>query len=124
MEINYSNSKTIDFPIATDNSIEIVKNAVLGLKSIFKKGYKYQKSGIVLSGLCESKSYNDNLFLSIKDKKLKNLMKFIDYTNFRYGRSTLSLAAALSNKKWKTKNQYFSKINTANFDYLPIVKIS
>ena len=124
MEINYSNSKTIDFPIATDNSIEIVKNAVLGLKSIFKKGYKYQKSGIVLSGLCESKSYNDNLFFSTKDKKLKNLMKFIDYTNFRYGRSTLSLAAALSNKKWKTKNQYFSKIDTANFDYLPIVKIS
>ena len=27
-KIFYSNSKTIDFPIATDNSIEIVKNAL------------------------------------------------------------------------------------------------
>jgi len=124
MEICYSNSKTIDFPIATDNSIEIVKSAVFGLKSIFKKGYKYQKSGIILSGLCESKSYNDNLFSSTKDKRTKNLMRSIDYTNFRYGRSTLSLAVALSNKKWKTKRQHSSKIDTANFDCLPIVKVS
>ena len=124
MKIYYSNSKTIDFPIATDNSIEIVKSAILGLKLIFKKGYKYQKSGIILSGLCESKSYNDNLFFSTKDKKIKNLMRSIDYTNFRYGRSTLSLAAAISKKKWETKRQYFSKIDTAHFDYLPIVKVS
>jgi len=124
MEIHYSNSKTIDFPIATDNSIEIVKSAVFGLKSIFKKGYKYQKSGIILSGLCESKNYNDNLFSSTKDKRTKNLMRSIDYTNFRYGRSTLSLAVALSNKKWKTKRQHSSKIDTANFDCLPIIKVS
>jgi len=124
MEIHYSNSKTIDFPIATDNSIEIVKSAVFGLKSIFKKGYKYQKSGIILSGLYESKSYNNNLFSSTKDKKTKDLMRSIDYTNFRYGRSTLSLAVALSKKKWKTKKQYFSKIDTTNFDCLPTVKIS
>ena len=124
MEIHYSNSKTIDFPIATDNSIEIVKSAVFGLKSIFKKGYKYQKSGIILSGLCESKNYNDNLFSSTKDKRTKNLMRSIDYTNFRYGRSTLSLAVAISNKKWETKRQHFSKIDTTNFDYLPIIKIS
>ena len=124
MEIHYSNSKTIDFPIATDNSIEIVKSAILGLKLIFKKGYKYQKSGIILSGLYESKSYNNNLFSSTKDKKTKDLMRSIDYTNFRYGRSTLSLAVALSKEKWKTKKQYFSKIDTTNFDCLPTVKIS
>ena len=124
MEIHYSNSKTIDFPIATDNSIEIVKSAIFGLKSIFKKGHKYQKSGIVLSGLCESKSYNNNLFSSTKDKRTKNLMRSIDYTNFRYGHSTLSLAVAVSNKKWKTKRQHSSKIDTTNFDCLPIIKVS
>ena len=124
MEIHYSNSKTIDFPIATDNSIEIVKSAILGLKLIFKKGYKYQKSGIILSGLYESKSYNNNLFSSTKDKKTKDLMRSIDRTNFRYGHSTLSLAVAVSNKKWKTKIQHSSKIDTANFDCLPIIKVS
>ena len=118
-----SNSKTIDFPIATDNSIEIVKNALGGLKSIFKKGYKYQKTGIILSGLLDSKKTH-NLFSSSKEKRIKSLMKSIDYTNYRYGRSTLSLADAGLNKKWNIRRKYSSKIDTANFDCLPIVKVN
>jgi len=122
-KIFYSNSKTIDFPIATDNSIEIVKNALEGLKSIFKKGYRYQKAGIILSGLLDSKKTH-NLFSSSKEKRIKSLMKSIDYTNYRYGRSTLSLADAGLNKKMNIRRKYFSKIDTANFDCLPIVKVN
>ena len=122
-KIFYSNSRTIDFPVATDNSIEIVKNALEGLKFIFKRGYKYQKTGIILSGLSDSeKTYN--LFSSPKENKIKSLMKSIDYTNYRYGRSTLSLADAGLNKKWNMRRKYSSKIDTANFDCLPIVKVS
>ena len=47
----YSNAKTIDFPIATNNSIETVKTAVSILESIFKNGYRYQKAGVMLTGL-------------------------------------------------------------------------
>ena len=122
-EIYYSNSKTIDFPIATDNSIEIVKTALIGLKSIFKEGFQYQKSGITLSGL-SSPENNKNLFSSIKKDKIKNLMQSIDYTNYRYGRSTLSLADAGLNKKWKVKREHSSKIDTADFYFLPTVKAS
>ena len=118
----YSNSKTIDFPIATDDSIEIVKNALIGLKFIFKKGYKYQKTGIVLSGLLESEKIN-NLFSTSKESKIKNLMKSIDYTNYKYGRSTLSLAEAGINKKWNIKRKYSSKIDTTDYYHLPIVKV-
>ena len=122
-EIYYSNSKTIDFPIATDNSIEIVKTALIGLKSIFKEGFQYQKSGITLSGLSGAEN-NKNLFSSIKKDKIKNLMQSIDYTNYRYGRSTLSLADAGLNKKWKVKREHSSKIDTADFYFLPTVKAS
>ena len=117
----YSNSKTIDFPIATDNSIEIVKTALTALKDIFKNGYRYQKSGIMLSGLFDSEG-GKNLFSSIKDDKIKNLMKSIDNTNYRFGRSTLSLASAGINKKWNIKRQYSSKIDTADFNFLPTIK--
>ena len=117
----YSNSKTIDFPIATDNSIEIVKTALTALKDIFKNGYRYQKSGIMLSGLFDSEG-GKNLFSSIKDDKIKSLMKSIDNTNYRFGRSTLSLASAGINKKWNIKRQYSSKIDTADFNFLPTIK--
>ena len=117
----YSNSKTIDLPMATDNSIEIVKTALTGLKDIFKNGYKYQKAGIMLSGLSDSQE-SKNLFSSLKDDKIKNLMKTIDNTNYKFGRSTLSLASAGINKKWNIKRQHYSKIDTSDFNYLPTIK--
>ncbi len=116
--IFYSNSKTIDFPIATNNSIEIVKNALTGLDLIYKDGFKYQKAGIILSGLSDSERGN-SLFKSTRDEKIKNLMQSIDNTNYRYGRSTVSLASAGINKKWSMRRQYSSKIDTADFYFLP-----
>ena len=116
--IFYSNSKTIDFPIATNNSIEIVKNALTGLDLIYKDGFKYQKAGIILSGLSDSEKGN-SLFKSTKDEKIKNLMQSIDNTNYRYGRSTISLASAGINKRWSMRRQYSSKIDTADFYSLP-----
>jgi len=117
----YSNSKTIDFPIATNNSIEIVKTALIALDNIFKNGYRYQKVGVLLTGLSESNN-NKNLFSSEKDYKISNLMKSIDNTNYRYGRSTLSLASAGVNKRWNMKREHSSKIDTADFYCLPTIK--
>ena len=117
----YSNSKTIDFPIGTSDSIEIVKTALTILESIFKNGYRYQKAGVLLSGLSESTN-NKNLFSSKKDEKINCLMKSIDNTNYRYGRSTLSLASAGVHKKWSSKRQYYSRIDTADFHCLPTIK--
>ena len=117
----YSNSKTIDLPMATDNSIEIVKTALTGLKDIFKNGYRYQKAGIMLSSLSDLQG-SKNLFSSLKDDKIKNLMKTIDNTNYKFGRSTLSLASAGINKKWNIKRQHYSKIDTSDFNYLPTIK--
>ena len=65
-----------------------------------------------------------NLFSSERDEKINNLMKSIDNTNYRYGRSTLSLASAGVHKKWNMRRQHSSKIDTACFDLLPAVRTS
>ena len=117
----YSNAKTIDFPIATNNSIETVKTAVNILEKIFKNGYQYQKAGVMLTGL-RNDDGRKNLFSSEKDEKINSLMRSIDNTNYRYGRSTLSLASAGVQKKWNMRRQYSSKIDTADFYCLPTIK--
>jgi len=117
----YSNSKTVDLPIATNNSIEIVKVALNALETIFKNGYRYQKAGVMLSRLSDSAN-GKNLFSSEKDEKINNLMKSIDNTNYRYGRSTLSFASAGVHKRCNLKREYSSKIDTANFYCLPTIK--
>ena len=117
----YSNSKTIDFPIATNNSIETVKTAITILESIYKNGYKYQKAGVMFSGLSDENS-KENLFASEKDEKINKLMRSIDKTNFRFGRRTLSIASAGIRKKWFMKREHSSKIDTADFYCIPTIK--
>ena len=121
----YVNSKDIDLPIRTNDSIELVKQALIALKYIYKKGYKYQKVGIIFSALSDVGIYKKNLFSLINsEEKRKKLMKAIDYTNNKYGRNALSIAHAGLKKKWNIKRQHYSKIDTACFDFLPIVKIA
>ena len=117
----YSNSKTIDFAISTNNSIEIVKTALVALDSIFKNGYRYQKAGVMLTGL-SNEDGSKNLFSCEKDEKIKGLMRSIDNTNYRYGRSTLSLASAGVQKRWNMRREHSSKIDTADFYLLPRIR--
>ena len=121
----YANSKDIDLPIRTNDSIELVKQALVALRYIYRKGYKYQKAGIILSKLNDINIYKKNLFSSINnEEKRKKLMKAIDYTNIKYGRHALSIAQTGLRKKWNIKKQYSSKIDTACFSFLPTVKIA
>jgi len=121
----YANTKDIDLPIRTNDSIELVKQALIALKYIYKKGYKYQKSGIILSKLKDVNIYRKNLFSTIgNEEKRKNLMKAIDFTNAKYGRHALSVAQAGLRRDWNIKRQHSSKIDTACFELLPFVRTS
>ena len=120
----YSNGKTIDLPIATSNSIELIKNAKQALKNIYKPNYYYQKAGIILSKLKSSDGNDVNLLTPLLEKKSKKLMNAIDYTNMKYGRHAISIANAGISKGWKMRREHSSKIDTASFDYLPKVSAS
>ncbi len=119
----YSNSITIELPVATDNSLELVKKSIIGLKKIYKYGYFYQKTGIILSKLREASEKDLNLLAPILENKSDTLMKAIDFTNAKYGRNAISIAQAGINKDWKMRREHSSKIDTASFDSLPIINV-
>ena len=121
----YANTKDVDLAVETNDSIELVKEALIALDDIYKEGYRYQKTGIIFSGLKDMSIYNKNLFSTInnEEKRIK-LMKAIDNTNIKYGRNTLSIAQAGAEKIWNIRKQHSSKINTTCFDFLPSVKIA
>ena len=96
-----------------------------------KKNISFKKIGkyIVSTNKSEQKKLDHiyengrkNLFSSERDEKIKKLMQSIDNTNYRYGRSTLSLASAGVHKKWNMRRQYSSKIDTADFYCLPTIR--
>jgi DNA polymerase V len=119
----YSNSITIELPVATNNSIELVKTAISGLKKIYKYGYFYQKAGIILSKLRDASEKELNLLAPILENKSKPLMRAIDFTNAKYGRNAISIAQAGITNDWKMRREHSSKIDTASFDFLPKINI-
>jgi len=119
----YSNSITTDLPIATNNSIELIKAAIEGLETIYKYGYFYQKTGVTLSNLSDATKEEFNLLTSLLETKSKSLMKAMDYTNTKYGRNSISIAQAGVNNSWKMRREHFSHIDTASFEDLPTLKL-
>ncbi len=119
----YSNSFTIDLPIATNNSLELVKTAITGLVKIYKHGYFYQKAGIILSKLNEAGEKELNLLTPILENKSQKLMKAMDLTNSKYGRNVISVAQAGINNSWRMRREHSSRIDTASFDSLPKISI-
>ena len=119
----YSNSITIELPVATNNSIELVKTAISGLKKIYRYGYFYQKAGIILSKLRDASEKELNLLAPILENKSKPLMRAIDFTNAKYGRNAISIAQAGISNDWKMRREHSSRIDTASFDFLPKIDI-
>ncbi len=119
----YSNSITVELPVSTNNSLELVKTATNALEKIYKCGYFYQKTGIVLSKLKEVSEKELNLLAPILENKSKTLMRAIDLTNAKYGRNAISVAQAGTHNDWKMRREHSSRIDTASFDLLPKINV-
>ena len=119
-EKQYSNSIKLQLDYPTNNSMVIVKRAVDGIERIFKKGYMYKKAGIILHDL-----HNSSLVRGLLDydrPRSESLMKSLDEINYRYGSSTLKIAAEGIEKNWQMQRKKISPCYTTRFSDLMIVK--
>ena len=116
----YSNSVSIPLNFPTNNTIILNKATLLGLNKIFKKGYLYQKAGVILSGL-ENEHSDLNLFEE-DDKKKEFLMNAFDFINQKYGNNSVRIASEGIEKKWLMKRSKCSSNFTTNLKDLLVVK--
>ena len=119
-EKQYSNSIKLQLDYPTSDSKLIVKRAVEGVKRIYKKGFRYKKAGIILYELHNSSSVRG--LLDYDRSKSDSLMKSLDEINYRYGSSTLRLAAEGIRKGWQMRREKVSPCYTTCFDELMTVK--
>ncbi|MEK9959325.1 MAG: DUF4113 domain-containing protein [Pelagibacteraceae bacterium] len=119
----FSTSKKVDLPIPTDDSLLLSKVCIQSLEEIFVQGPRYQKAGVIFSGLSEKGKYDDGLFKYERKEKSHSLMKAIDRTNFRFGRNMLTVADTGFYNNWKMRRNHSSKIDTSSYDFLPTINV-
>ncbi|WP_321403321.1 Y-family DNA polymerase [Maridesulfovibrio sp.] len=118
----YSNSATRLLPIATDYTPELINAATRCIRSIYKEGYRYKKTGVILLDLCGKYNRQCNLLeLERTDNpgKKERVMKLLDSANIRFGRQTLSYASEGIKQPWQMNRKFKSPAYTTCWDELP-----
>jgi DNA polymerase V len=119
---NYvSRVQKVDIPIATNNTLELVNLCSEALESIYIKGYFYSKAGVIFSDLKPKDHYEKTLFSDLT-QNLDYLMKVIDQTNSKFGRGSVTVAAARLNNNSKMRRDHSSKIDTSYIKFAPTVR--
>ncbi len=102
-EPQYANSTVIELPVPTDCTQELIQYALKGVAKIFRKGFRFNKAGVVLADIVPANQIQTDLF-DVRDRdSSKKLMQVLDKINVRMGQDTLKYAAAGLEQNWKTK---------------------
>lgn len=96
-DLQYSRSTVVPLRRPSDDSREITQAALLGLNAIYRPGYNYAKTGVMLLDIRPADQLQQELALDGDDVAGPGggkLMQTLDAINQRFGRGTLSLASA------------------------------
>ncbi|MCF8298571.1 MAG: Y-family DNA polymerase [Saprospiraceae bacterium] len=119
----YVNGKSIQLPTPTNNTAELIHYAVLALKSLYRKGYKYKKSGIIATDLIPADHVQTSLWDATDRGKNKKLMDVVDKINSELGRNKIKFAIQGTNNNWKMRQEQLSPCYTTKWDDLLELKV-
>ena len=119
----YNPSYTINLPVASHASPDLVKAAIHSLKWIFKAGYQYQKAGVIVSGLVPAETMQGDLFIDEETRKKQNTASAaMDKLNRIYGKDVVRTAAQGYAKQWRLRADFLSPCPTTKWG--DVMKVS
>ncbi|WP_026461223.1 Y-family DNA polymerase [Adhaeribacter aquaticus] len=110
----YTNSRKIVLPTATNSDLELIRYTKLALESIYKPGYQYKKTGVIVMDLIPDTNVQLNLLDSTDHGKQQSLMQFLDDLTAKFGKDTVKVACQGTQQKktWNLNRDYLSPCYT------------
>ena len=107
----------------TNSTVLLTKAALWGLRKIYRKGYRYQKAGVMLSDFVTEDNVQTDLFgTGLWGNKQVKLMEIIDKVNDRMGNGTIRLASEGIHQAWLMRRGNKSQNYTTDWNELICVK--
>lgn len=120
-EPQYQQSKIVLLSQPSDNTTTLVNAAIAGLKAIYRGGFRYKKSGVMLMGLQPKGSIQPSLFDEpINQAKSDNLMHVMDAINRKMGKGSVGIAASGLRHGWAMRRDKKSPNYTTDWSDLPV----
>ena len=119
----YVNYKIIQLPAPTNQTTELIHYAVIALKKLYKKGYSYKKSGVIVSDVVPAQSEQTNLWDEVNREKNKKLLAVIDNINSKAGIEQVKFAVQGTDKSWNMRQHNLSPHYTTKWSDILIVDV-
>lgn len=119
----YVNSTLVQLPVATNITSEIILHTLKGLKKIFRQGYKYKKSGIILSDLIPDDQLQYGIWDEVNRERYTDLMHVIDKVNAGIGQGTIKFAVQGTRRRWKMHQERLSPQYTSKWGDILTIQI-
>lgn len=115
----YRASYTVSLNEASFYTPDLIEAGMKAVDQIFKPGYNYKKSLVLLSGLVPVDAIQANMFQTEdKTNKGKQVMLALDKINKSWGGGTVKYASSGFKQKWKAKQEKRSPRYTTSWDEL------
>jgi len=121
-EPHYCNYRATELGVATNDTAELINNALRSAELIYRPGCRFKKAGVILDALVSEERVQESLFDNVDRRRRRRLMQTIDKINTVMPADTLHYAASGLRQPWQTRFQRRSSRYTTNWNELPIVK--
>ena len=124
----YYPSVGMTLPTPTASTSELMATARDLLQSIYKSGYRYKKTGVMLAHLVSEEEYQPSLFDAPAKGRI-DIDKIVDEINRRTGDNRTpvitraSMGTPNSGGRWKMKAERHSPNYTTNWNELPVATV-
>ena len=105
-------------PIATCLTNELISHAIPLIEQLFRRGSKYLKGGVMLSGIVPDNAVQFNLFEPPEHHHLRGLMQAMDNVNFSMRNDIVKFAASGTTRNWKMRQEMRSNRFTTRWEEL------
>jgi DNA polymerase V len=117
IENRYFNSHNVKFAVATNDTRELIKAALLCIDRLYRKGCAFKKCGLILSDLVPEGQIQKSLFDNVDRLKSQRLMQVMDAINTRLN-NPLQWGAEGLEQPWKVKFKRRSRSYTTRWNEL------
>ena len=119
-EPQYQRSMIVPLCQPSDDTMALINAGLKGLKKIFRSGFRYKKSGVLLMGLQNKGTVQATLFDDIsKQGKSASMMSVMDTINRKMGQGSMTIAASGINHRWAMRRDRMSQNYTTDWNDLP-----
>ncbi len=117
---NFLNGTLPDYSAYTPDFIALGEKL---LSRIYKSGYRYKKTGVMLTDIIYEKKIQPTLFYdTYPELQKKKVMDCVDQINQKFGTDKIFFAGSGVEKKWRMRREILSPRFTTNWAELPIVR--